>query len=259
MSEQIVVLGMHRSGTSVVALILKALGVHMGDDTLGAGASNPFGHEEDTDFFDLNERFLARAKGAWDFPPARSRLDQAAARFDAEISRLIEERNIRSKLWGWKDPRTCLLFDYYHRHLGNYKVVYVTRDSNKVALSLRKRDRMPLRKGLRLCAIFSAALRESLSKIRPETIFRVDFDDLLAGAENPIDELIVFLGVDVSTKQRRDAIDMLKPQAAIKELGRTTASEQRRKKVRKAFAHPVLAGRFLMDKCYRFVRYRLER
>lgn len=259
MSEQIVVLGMHRSGTSVVALILNALGVNMGDDTLEAGASNPFGHEEDRDFFDLNKRFLARAKGAWDFPPSKSRLDQVASQFDDEISRLIAARNNHSNWWGWKDPRTSLLFDYYLRHLGNYKVIHVTRDADKVSLSLRKRDRMPLRKGLQLCEIYSVALRESLLKIRSEKIFRIDFDDLVAGTETLVDELISFLGVEVSTKQRRDAIDIIKPQNALAQVGRIAGSEQRKKKVRKAFGHPVLAGRFLMDKCYRFVRYRLER
>lgn len=42
MNKQVIVLGMHRSGTSTMALILQQLGVHMGDQLLGSSPANPF-------------------------------------------------------------------------------------------------------------------------------------------------------------------------------------------------------------------------
>ena len=57
----IVVAGMHRSGTSLVASVLSMLGVSLGSTLLGADRNNPKGYFEDTDFLRLNREMLAAA------------------------------------------------------------------------------------------------------------------------------------------------------------------------------------------------------
>ncbi len=68
--KTIIVLGMHKSGTSLVAGALKKAGVNMGDNLLGRHWSNPLGHFEDMDFFRLNRKILREVGGGWDNPPS---------------------------------------------------------------------------------------------------------------------------------------------------------------------------------------------
>jgi hypothetical protein len=66
------VLGMHRSGTSLVARMLNLLGVHLGPDprVLTSGKDNPTGYWEYRPFVDINDAILERFGGQWDQPPA---------------------------------------------------------------------------------------------------------------------------------------------------------------------------------------------
>ena len=55
-TKTFVVLGMHRSATSLSAMGLSRCNVHIGDNLLGADAnSNPYGHFEDRDFIRMND------------------------------------------------------------------------------------------------------------------------------------------------------------------------------------------------------------
>lgn len=139
MSKPIVVLGMHRSATSLVAGGLDKFGVHMGDDQLGARRSNPKGHFEDLDFLHLNDRILSLNGGSWDQPPGviDPELGRAAARH------LVEAKmSAGHELWGWKDPRTALTYPVYEPYLGNDPhLVCVFRRPANVAASLHSRNR----------------------------------------------------------------------------------------------------------------------
>lgn len=60
-------LGMHRSGTSMITRALVCLGVDLGDDLLDAVAgSNERGFWEDRSIVDLNDRLLAALGSRWD-------------------------------------------------------------------------------------------------------------------------------------------------------------------------------------------------
>ncbi|HUU33183.1 MAG TPA: hypothetical protein VMW48_03915, partial [Vicinamibacterales bacterium] len=54
----LIVLGMHRSGTSLAASLLADAGLDVGTRLLGANASNPRGHFEDEDFVELQQAVL---------------------------------------------------------------------------------------------------------------------------------------------------------------------------------------------------------
>jgi len=66
MSRAIVVVGMHRSGTSAVARALAALSVYLGDNFLDAQPENPTGYWEDRGIVELNERVLKSLQLTWD-------------------------------------------------------------------------------------------------------------------------------------------------------------------------------------------------
>jgi hypothetical protein len=58
-SPVLVVAGMHRSGTSLLASLLHRSGCRMGETLLSADANNRPGYFEDLEFLDLNRRMLA--------------------------------------------------------------------------------------------------------------------------------------------------------------------------------------------------------
>jgi len=65
MKKCIAVIGMHRSGTSMVTKALETLGVELGQQLLMAANDNQKGFYEDKSIVDLNDRILEYAGMAW--------------------------------------------------------------------------------------------------------------------------------------------------------------------------------------------------
>jgi hypothetical protein len=145
--EGVVVLGMHRSGTSAATRLINMLGPSLchEDDLMGSLEGNETGHWESVAMTALNERLLAEMGRAWWCPPPDARalyaeaeqrivLDpaEAAAAFDAVHP---------TRPWVWKDPRTCLTLPFWRAALDRpFAVVFVYRNPVEVAMSLRERN-----------------------------------------------------------------------------------------------------------------------
>ena len=151
-----VVLGMHRSATSLVAKGLHDNDVSVGDNLLGATACNPYGHWEDKAFIRMNDRILQAAGGSWRNPPSEIDIVNVGYDIKDDIKALVGHR--REDLWGWKDPRTTLTIRCYLPHLVNPHFVCVFRDVREVALSLQRRDKMPFEEGKRLAHEYNRRL-----------------------------------------------------------------------------------------------------
>jgi len=158
-----VILGMHRSATSLFAQGAHKAGVHMGTRLLGAHPSNPYGHWEDIDFIHKNDMLLNEAGGSWDNPPPKSSLREVGRRFHKHLREFVNSKK-REPLWGWKDPRTTLTVECWLPHLINPHFICCFRDPLEVAHSLKQRDGMPTKKGLELAGIYNARLCEFLTK-----------------------------------------------------------------------------------------------
>lgn len=139
MPRQIVVLGMHRTGTSLVASILHALGINMGDEMLGPQLGNPHGHYECLEFLKLNEQILEAAGGSWGFLPPQQSILEVEPEFREQIRFLVKYYDERNEIWGWKDPRTCATIPLYHDHLTNPTYIICTRPKDDVVYSLYRR------------------------------------------------------------------------------------------------------------------------
>jgi len=141
----VVVAGMHRSGTSLIASLLAALGIAMGDDLLAADANNRKGYFEDRGLLALNRRMLQEATlpddgGHPDWGWTESeRLGRGRFEEHREPARALLAERIRSAgRWGWKDPRTSLLLDFWHPLLGDPFYVLVYRFPWEVADSMQR-------------------------------------------------------------------------------------------------------------------------
>ena len=143
----VVVLGMHRSGTSALTRVVSLLGAAVpapGD--LLSDYDNPDGHWESRSLVACNDRILDLFGRSWDFPPrlpggwersagAEAMIPELRAAFDAAFP---------ESPWVWKDPRTCLTFPLWRRVLGDgVCVLLVFRSAVAVARSIHRRDRIP--------------------------------------------------------------------------------------------------------------------
>jgi hypothetical protein len=137
-SRQLVICGMHRSATSLVASVLAAAGLDIGGEVSSPGLGNPRGHFEDPDFYRLHEEMLAAA-GRSCFTVDGESLAAVAAGFERRARALVERRAGRP-LWGWKDPRTCLFLELWDRVLPQAGYLFLYRHPVDVLLSLWRRD-----------------------------------------------------------------------------------------------------------------------
>jgi len=133
--HQIVITGMHRSGTSLLAQWLYKCGLHLGDELLGASVGNKEGHYEDMDFLKFHEGALISRKlhfsGLIERLPSGLNLQEKN-----ELRQMIEQKNEKYEHWGWKEPRTCLFLNIYQEVLPKANYLIVIRDFRTVVSSL---------------------------------------------------------------------------------------------------------------------------
>ena len=165
----VVVLGMHRSGTSLVSSILHTMGVRMGEPSdleRHDDESQPEGYWEDQNFVALNRQMLRDAGGHWRTPPPSGRVVMAAQTYQEEMARVIDRKETAARQetlaaealgagptwigWGWKDPRTVLTVGAWWPHIKDrdLRIVRVWRSIDAIVDSLMRRgDRLKLRAG----------------------------------------------------------------------------------------------------------------
>jgi hypothetical protein len=148
-SRAVLLLGMHRSGTSAIARGLGTLSVYLGNDFLDAQPENPTGYWEDKGIVALNERLLGALGLKWDDTPpidrrAFERRRVRALRRDA--IRYLNRTFTSEPLWGFKDPRTIRVLPFWQRALRDLNVddsyVVAIRNPRSVAASLFARQAM---------------------------------------------------------------------------------------------------------------------
>lgn len=157
----VVVIGMHRSGTSMLTRLLEELGLFVG--------WRKQADHESLFFLELNQWLLSQCGGAWDHPEAirdLERIDEVRAlvrdylgvslRSIRALSFLGGRRWLRHRdvaaldePWGWKDPRSTFTLPFWLDLFPEAKVIHVYRHGVDVAQSLRKRNAAVIRERAR--------------------------------------------------------------------------------------------------------------
>lgn len=145
--KTIMVLGMHRSATSLIAKGL-ANEIEMGVSDPRVTPEQPHGHWENWAMVETNDVILALAGGTWDDPPSATSILGVANEAGRRITAFIQEYGYVDgkprEIWGFKDPRLCLTGRLWLMHLENPHLVLCARNPIFVAQSLSKRDKKPL-------------------------------------------------------------------------------------------------------------------
>ena len=148
MKKALLVVGMHRSGTSALAGALSILGVDVGQDLLPArSGENDLGFFELKEVHSFHERLLLSGGRTWDtpWPLTPSWLDRFATQSrKAELSGILKRNFADSDLWAVKDPRLCQLLPMWREVLADLgvdvAVIHIVRQPGAVATSLANRN-----------------------------------------------------------------------------------------------------------------------
>lgn len=133
----VIISGMHRSGTSMFAQLLKEAGFYLGEELLPSSPHNPDGYFEDTrivrfheEILSLNDTnlYLTTVPPSWDVPQ----------RFVNRARELLEDFEVR-KLAAWKDPRASLFLPFWKKLIPEAHFVFLLRPPAHVVDSLYRR------------------------------------------------------------------------------------------------------------------------
>jgi Sulfotransferase family len=196
-SQPVCVLGMHRSGTSLIAGTLHRLGVNLGPaDCFIRARDNPRGHWEHKDFVKISEKLLGKLGGRWHRPPyleAGWENVRSLTQLEAQANELLTRDFGDADVWGWKDPRTCITLPFWRRLLPEPRYVVCLRDPAEVSASLSARNGLAPVKGVYLWLRYTVeALRQTHGATREVFIY----EDFVAGWRAEIDRLARIAGVD---------------------------------------------------------------
>lgn len=202
----IIVLGMHRSGTSALARTISLLGARLPDDLVGPNEGNPHGHWEPQAIVELNDRMLAEAGsdvyGILDVPPVWFSSPRAQEYAD-EAARIIGASFQNDPLIVMKDPRTAVMLPVWTKAFAQcgYRMRHVLplRHPDSVADSLARRhlktidyDAWPAPRGQLVWLRYTlAAVRGS----RDQTRAFVTYADLLDNWRAAADRIAADLGI----------------------------------------------------------------
>jgi glycosyltransferase involved in cell wall biosynthesis len=145
----LLVLGMHRSGTSAVTRLLSLLGADLPKDPIGPVAGdNEAGFWEPAPMVDLNNELMTAAGSSWDdvLPIRRDWFESDAVEpFRIRAIELLHHQYGASEFFVFKDPRLSRLLPFWQHVLADAGVepLYVisVRNPLEVIDSLRARDK----------------------------------------------------------------------------------------------------------------------
>jgi hypothetical protein len=184
------IIGMHRSGTSMVASVLDALGVHFGADSelLPANQANVAGYFENKHILAMNDRLAAANNLNWRTLPAistRKKIDgieQYLSDAEAAVSAMSTQ-----SIWGIKDPRLSFFLPYWKPVAPDSSVIICVRKPDAVALSLNIRNDLSMAYGGALWELYTlAALKNSRRMPRVALVYEKLLEDPAAAVKKII-------------------------------------------------------------------------
>ncbi len=240
----VIVVGMHRSGTSAFIRALSELGLFIGYD-LEPNAEARY-------FLNLNEEMLSMAGARWDAPDSMFCLleddDLVAWLVQWLASKMhgfdtclylskpnwLRYRDIRKypKPWGWKDPRNSVTLPIWLQLFPQAKVIHVIRHGVDVAASLQVREKalrektlandyqtsswkltsprcLDLTCGFKLWESYVSAVEGILAQLPDSQKLTLTFEDWLVRPAEHLAQLNAWLGLGAGDEEINRVIQKL--------------------------------------------------
>lgn len=190
----LLVLGMHRSGTSSLAGMLQHLGIPLPGELLPPARDNPKGFFENKAIYQFHDRLLAQFGSRWDdpIPVATSWVGSAAEEgFVAELRDIVsQELTAKNSIFAVKDPRICRFLPLWKTTLAAMgvtpKVLICLRHPVHVAQSLAARNDFPRAKSLLLWLDYTLSAERQTRELQRSV---VRYDGLLTDWRSAADKI----------------------------------------------------------------------
>lgn len=206
----VVILGMHRTGTSMVGGVLHRLGVFMGRQLQPPDRANPLGYYEDLTFRGALNELLSRAGGSWAFPPRPERLARLdLTPYEPFLSHEFAWREARYTWWGLKDPRLVLLIPKFYPLLPDPHIIRTGRSVLAVAASLARRDGLSFRHA---CSLYDRYTGDIKAFLEGKARLSIRYETALGDRRRTVQRIVDFLGLHPSEAQFEEAVRFINPE-----------------------------------------------
>ena len=197
----VVVLGMHRSGTSVITSLVESCGISTGDNLQGAGPDNPKGYWEDEFIVNTNNKLLRSLGLEWH---SLIWLDEAALRNSPRYDELFQASKVylagllcRFPKLVIKDPRMAMTLPFWLNVFEAIEVspyyVITKRHPAAIGRSLVTRDYFDQEYSAQLIYMYWASIVKHLPSEAPR--IKVDYELVSRDEAGQCKRLCDFLGV----------------------------------------------------------------
>ena len=176
----VIVIGMHRSGTSALAGILHLNEIIMGEESIFRPKplpQNPKGFYENYLFRKINDKMLEKyGYKVKSFKTDIPRIE-ANDQMKQKMKKLLLKYQDKYTSWGWKDPRTCLTLSIWLDILNelnlidSFKILFTIRNAQSVTRSLVKRDGLKELQALMLWNIYNKLAIKAVDKYSIDTFY----------------------------------------------------------------------------------------
>jgi hypothetical protein len=208
----VVVLGTHRSGTSLVAGMLHALGVNMGppgdsERWIYPNWANPTGQYENPEFTELLHQALDfdGEEPVWEdrwgvlppslrAPPDGTEASRRMVAYLPKFEALV--RRTETTTWGWKQAWSMLVLADLLPSLQNPRFIVVRRDLAEVTDSLHRRDGLTAEEAVRTTQEIWDRVNEMLERFPDVPSLTVQYKELTADPAHHAQRLVDFLGLN---------------------------------------------------------------
>jgi hypothetical protein len=211
--NKVIVLGMHRGGTSLTANLLHIYGIFGGDEEslLKGNDWNPRGYWEYIPLVNFNVDLLFSVGAKWHVPPTDEECVELERRslesdYKDRALHLINAMQEKRCAWFWKDPRLALLLPFWKNLWGDAVYVISIRRPLDIALSLQKRDHFPISASLLIWQRHMLAILKG-TETEQNKIF-IDYEELVKDPAGQCERLYLFLShYHRATASKRQVIE----------------------------------------------------
>jgi hypothetical protein len=203
-SNCIIILGMHRSGTSALSGVLKIMGLNPGKELFEPEEDNPKGNFENARITKLNEKILDELYAKWNdtlLIPDNWWNFEKFEPYRQEIKSILLDESKGNDSFFIKDPRLSVLLPVYLSALNGTGItprfIICCRNPGEIAASLEKRNNLPYEKVMLLWLDYQLKAEYYTRGYRR---ILIQYHDLLHKQGHTIDLLESFLDKKFSAK-----------------------------------------------------------
>ncbi len=196
----VIVIGMHRCGTSAITRGLQILGVNLGNKLMdGVEGENEKGFWEDLDFYEFNNEMLNSLESEWHYLTFISKKQCEELKNNGYFQRavnLIKSKTNDYSVYGIKDPRMAKLLPFWKEVFDHCRIeasyIVAFRHPLSVAKSLEKRNGFDIEKSYFMwLGYIIASLTETIGCKR----IVVDYDKLMQNPEVEIKRIAAYFNL----------------------------------------------------------------